>query len=568
MKAVLLAVAFLLGVGTEVRADFGATPRENFHVYLLIGQSNMAGRGKLDKDNRISAERVVKLENNCNWAAANEPLHLDKISAGAGLGASFARALADADPSVTIGLVPCAYGGTSLDEWMPDRYLYKQAVLKTKEAMRRGVLKGILWHQGEADAGNLKKAATYAERLVKMMASLRRDLDAPDVPVVVGELGPYLDEFVRINNSLREWKTVNEQIRLAAKRIPNCHCVSSEGLVETIGDNLHFSTPCLRILGRRYADAIMAVSASSAHVGTGDCEFLDRKVVISDTNRFTCGSGSVASLSPDGKRLFVPYLASSSGFGECHDLTAVADVPLDRPSEAKSFDILKADDGFCGKTVKSTVSYASFLWTGRLRIFLDVNFEMYGYRDWDPETKTVVGEGLFKCRYNERTEDLSPKAIADYLTAKGLTGFNPFKSVSDRCIFQSKPVWRDGVLYGFVNSSSSQPILFRCADGATFEFLGAIPTVCEYECQLAIHKGLFYAVMRGAKADNFWISADGGITWKGCGRVPDGLQRQQMLVWRDKVLIGYSAPDEKPSKVRNGRNNASSLGRGTGPFVV
>ena len=263
MKVVLIALAFVLGLDTEVRADLVKTPRENFHIYLLIGQSNMAGRGKLDKGKRISTERVVKLENNGNWAVAKEPLHLDKISAGAGLGASFARVLADADPSVTIGLVPCAYGGTSLDEWMPDRYLYKQAVLKTKEAMRRGVLKGILWHQGEADANSAKKAATYAERLVVMMASLRKDLDASDVPIVVGELGPYLDEFVRINNSLREWKAVNEQMRLAATRIPNCRCVSSEGLAETIGDNLHFSTPCLRVLGKRYADALQAISRAT-----------------------------------------------------------------------------------------------------------------------------------------------------------------------------------------------------------------------------------------------------------------------------------------------------------------
>ena len=288
------------------------------------------------------------------------------------------------------------------------------------------------------------------------------------------------------------------------------------------------------------------------------------RTVVSDTNRFTCGSGPVSCLSSDGKRLFVPYLASTSGFGECHDLTALADVPLDRPAAAKSFDILKAGDEFAGAKVKTTVSYTSFLWKGRLRIFLDVNFGLFGYRDWDPGTRSVVGEGLFRCRYNGRTEDLSPKAIIDYLTAKGLSGFNPCKDACDRCIFQSKPVWRDGVLYGFVNSSSSQPILFRCADGETFEFLGAIPTICEYECQLAIHKGLFYAVMRGAKGDNFWTSADGGVTWKGCGRVPDGLQRQQMLVWRDKVLIGYSAPNEKPSKVRNGRNNLHLLW-GEGP---
>ena len=69
MKVVLVALTFVLGICTEARADIGKTPRENFHVYLLIGQSNMAGRGKLDKDNRVSTERVVKLENNGCFAS-------------------------------------------------------------------------------------------------------------------------------------------------------------------------------------------------------------------------------------------------------------------------------------------------------------------------------------------------------------------------------------------------------------------------------------------------------------------------------------------------------------------
>ena len=118
--------------------------QERLDLYLLIGQSNMAGRGKLTKDNRVSSERVLKLENNGRWVEAREPLHLDKMSAGAGPGASFARAMADADPSVTVGLIPCAFGGTSLGEWMPGRYLYNQAVLRAREAMKRGELKGIL----------------------------------------------------------------------------------------------------------------------------------------------------------------------------------------------------------------------------------------------------------------------------------------------------------------------------------------------------------------------------------------------------------------------------------------
>ena len=291
--------------------------------------------------------------------------------------------------------------------------------------------------------------------------------------------------------------------------------------------------------------------------------FTDR-IVVSDTNRFTCGSGSVACLSSDGARIFAPYLASTTGFGECHDMTALADIPCAHPENATSFVVLKAGDEFCGATVTTTVSLASALWNGNVRIMVDVNSELFGYCDWDPVQRKVSGKGLFKCRFGGRMERLSPDAISAYLAQKRLTGFNPYKEHGDRCIWQSKPVWEGNVFYGFLTSSCSHPILFRCKDGETFEFVGAIPTICEYECQLAFHKRLFYAVMRGAKGDNFWTSTDGGRAWKASGRVPDGLQRQQMLVWRDKVLIGYSAPDEKPSLVRNGRNNLHLLW-GEGP---
>lgn len=283
--------------------------------------------------------------------------------------------------------------------------------------------------------------------------------------------------------------------------------------------------------------------------------------VVSDTNRFTCGSGSVACLSPDATRIFAPYLASTTGFGECHDIAALADIPIDRPSNAVSHVICKIGDTVCGTKVKSVLSYGSFLWKGNVRVYLDVNQERFVFRDWNPQTRRIAGEGVFSGRWGgmSKAEPLSPQLFSRYLGEKGFAGFNPCREHGDRCIFQSKPQWRGDAFYGFLTSSCSQPILFLCRDGATFEFVGAVPAICEYECQLAIHKGLFYAVMRGAKGDNFWTSSDGGVTWKACGRVPDGLQRQQMMVWRNKVLIGYSAPDEKPSKVRNGRNNLHLL---------
>ena len=283
--------------------------------------------------------------------------------------------------------------------------------------------------------------------------------------------------------------------------------------------------------------------------------------VVSDTNRFTCGSGSVSCLSPDADRIFAPYLASTTGLGECHDITAMADIPLASPQDAVSHVICKIGDTICGTKVKSVVSYGSFLWNGNVRVYLDVNRERFVFRDWNPQTGHVVGEGVFAGRWGgmAQAEALSPQLISRYLGEKGLVGFNPCKEDGDRCIFQSKPQWRGDAFYGFLTSSCSHPILFTCRDGTTFEFGGVVPTVCAYECQLGIHKGLFYAVMRGAKGDNFWTSSDGGATWKACGRVPDGLQRQQMIVWRDKVLIGYSAPDEKPNRIRNGRNNLHLL---------
>ena len=83
--------------------------------------------------------------------------------------------------------------------------------------------------------------------------------------------------------------------------------------------------------------------------------------VVSDTNRFTCGSGSVACLSPDATRIFAPHLAYTTGFGECHDIAALADIPIDRPSNAVSHVICKIGDAVCGTKVKSVLSYGSFL---------------------------------------------------------------------------------------------------------------------------------------------------------------------------------------------------------------
>ena len=244
--------------------------KQGYDVYLLIGQSNMSGRGTLTADNAVSNDRIVKFTKDMKWAPAEEPLHFDRKHCGAGLAMSFARKMADASPERTIALVPCAVGGTPLRRWCPGGDLYSNAVVRARAALRDGTLKGILWHQGCADANNVTNAETYAARLVAMAAQLRKDLGAEDVPFVAGELPRFLSRYAEKNGHHHHWPVVNAQLAEAVSRIPNAALVSSEGLDDCRKDLIHFETPSLRKFGERYAEAMLKLqlveAASGKHV--------------------------------------------------------------------------------------------------------------------------------------------------------------------------------------------------------------------------------------------------------------------------------------------------------------
>lgn len=228
-------------------------------VYLLMGQSNMAGRGFLAATNSIPAEGVRKLTSFGYLAPAVEPLHFDKSTAGAGLGLSFAAKMVRSGYGCDVLLVPCAFGGTKLCEWQKGEYKYDFALLRARHALKalkgEGRLKGILWHQGEWDSVERTDAETYGTRLVRMMTDLRRDLGDESVPLVLGELGRFMGDTTHKNHYAYYGK-VNDEIRWAASRLKNCALVSSDGLTSN-PDFLHFDTPSLRILGERYADALL-----------------------------------------------------------------------------------------------------------------------------------------------------------------------------------------------------------------------------------------------------------------------------------------------------------------------
>jgi len=208
-----------------------AMPAKNkFDLYLLMGQSNMAGRGMIDNEHIVSRVRLLKFSQRHAWAPGTDPLHTDKpAAAGVGLGTSFARAMADADKSITVGLIPCAVGGTPLERWVKGGDLYEQALVRARLAMKDGQLKGILWHQGESDSGSETTARSYAARLAQMIKDLRADLSVGEVPFVAGKLGDFL-ALTSKDGKPSFWPVVNEQLATLPTLVPKTAVVEATGL--------------------------------------------------------------------------------------------------------------------------------------------------------------------------------------------------------------------------------------------------------------------------------------------------------------------------------------------------
>ena len=242
-----------------------ATPpgdKSKFKIFLLVGQSNMAGRAPITPEDTQSDPRILVLNKQDKWYCQGEPIHFDKPEAcGVGPGFTFAKLLAGQEPGITVGLVPCAFGGTNLEQWSPTSTelfykpcnLYNNALRRIKIALESGTLAGILWHQGESDASQWDKeqkaeqtgtiapslapyAVPYATRLAKLVTQFRTDLNAPKVPFIAGEI--------------RVPQSYNSQINLIPTSIPNSAVVSVKGLHANNG--LHFDNAEQKELARRY----------------------------------------------------------------------------------------------------------------------------------------------------------------------------------------------------------------------------------------------------------------------------------------------------------------------------
>lgn len=239
-----------------------SSTEENFHLYLLMGQSNMAGRGEVEAIDTLSHPRVLMLDKAENWVLAKDPMHFDKPAAGTGLGLTFGKIMANENTNIKIGLIPTAVGGSSINAWYADSihrqtntYPYDDMIRRAKKAMESGTLKGIIWHQGESDSNTEAGVTEYTQKFEAMLNALKSDLGIADIPVVIGELGyffyPKAPFAEAMNGVIRDIAASNDCIGL----------VTAEGLNHK-GDDTHFDSDSYHALGIRYATEMLKVQTN------------------------------------------------------------------------------------------------------------------------------------------------------------------------------------------------------------------------------------------------------------------------------------------------------------------
>lgn len=171
-------------------------------VFLLAGQSNMAGEGMVaDLVAPYNAPLPeVKFWNNNAWTALQGGFGDGSPGVRFGPELSFGHALHNLFPADDIYLVKYGLTSTSLAvNWNPNgtgecyntfKAKAKAAIQNLTDAGESPVITGMLWMQGENDALNSAQAAVYSRNLTELITTARQDFSAPKMDFVVGRILP------------------------------------------------------------------------------------------------------------------------------------------------------------------------------------------------------------------------------------------------------------------------------------------------------------------------------------------------------------------------------------------
>jgi len=252
-------------------------------IFLALGQSNMSGRGYMVDSDLVPINNVYLLTPGANLEIASNPLNkyssvrkelsLQKM----GPSSSFVKMMRDKTQK-SIGLMQNARGGSFIESWIKgsqDR-LYEEALRRALEIKKFGEIKGIIWHQGESNAGDPNG---YKSKLLNMVNDFRTDLEIPDLFFIAGQIATWRSS------------AFNTMISTIKTFVPNSDWVSSEGLTPLIDtSDPHFDAASQKILGERYAEKMLAnvynitsnLSPKTGNNKMADIEVSNKKLEIKE----------------------------------------------------------------------------------------------------------------------------------------------------------------------------------------------------------------------------------------------------------------------------------------------
>ncbi len=267
----MLCTVLLLSVGNRVLAQ-----DPDFHIYLCFGQSNMEGQGLIEStDKKVNSRFKVMQALDCpnldrakgNWYTAVPPL--SQCHSGLSPADYFGRTMVENLPdNVKVGVVMVAIGGcdirifdkdiyqaydsTYAEKWFTDKVAayqgnpYDYLLQLAKKAQEKGVIKGVLLHQGETNTGDVN----WPDYVKKIYNDLMTDLslNPENTPLLAGEV-------VSVENSC--CGSMNTIINRLPQVVDNAHIISSQDCPAK--DNAHFNAEGYRILGKRYAEKMLSL---------------------------------------------------------------------------------------------------------------------------------------------------------------------------------------------------------------------------------------------------------------------------------------------------------------------
>ncbi len=272
------------------------SPPKGTDVWILAGQSNMAGAGRT-KDTSVY-DQVWMLNMDGNWMQAQNPLHrifestapafelgfyeltaksskktweefdkefkTNKASSikdptsvsGVGPGLYFGAHVA-AQTKHPVALLPCALGGATIELWSPakknqgDSSLYGNMINRARSVNNK--IRGILWSQGESEA-MFSLTDTYEQKLLSFIDHVREDLNNPDLPFIIVQIGRMITD---VADQQGNWEKIREIQRTVTTKRKNVYLTT--GIDLPLDDAVHTSTSGQKILGYRMAEIALSM---------------------------------------------------------------------------------------------------------------------------------------------------------------------------------------------------------------------------------------------------------------------------------------------------------------------